>query len=147
MIEITLARHSNTIFGVFGTMYVQGQKFYTIECPWRGNLNNISCIPTGTYKCEYNYSPAFRRNMYLVKDVPKRAGIRIHSGNVAGMKSKNLITHFHGCIGLGLNYGQVYGQPAILNSVTAVRKFEELLNKEPFILHVTGEFESYAFDF
>lgn len=85
--------------------------------------------------------------MYMVMDVPKRAGIRIHSGNVAGMRNRKLITHFHGCIGLGMSYGRVYGQPGILNSVTAVRLFEKMLDKEPFILNVVGEFESYGIDY
>lgn len=144
---VHLVRHSNTIYGMFGTIDFEGNKFYTIECPWRNNLPNISCIPTGEYECEFTYSPSFSKPLYLVKNVPRRSGVRIHSGNVAGMQSKKLLTHFHGCIGLGFGYGTVYRQPAILNSVGAVRKFQELMQGEPFILRITGEFESYGFDY
>lgn len=144
---VHLARHSNTIFGMFGTIDFEGNKFYTIECPWRNNLPNISCIPAGEYECEMTWSTAFNKPLYLVKDVRGRSGVRIHSGNVAGMQSKKLLTHFHGCIGLGFGYGTVYRQPAILNSVGAVRKFHDLMEKEPFILRITGEFEPYGYDY
>lgn len=147
MNEVILKRHSNTIYGMFGTIQLEGIKFYTIECPWRNNLPNVSCIPIGSYECEMTWSPSFSKDLYLVKDVPKRAGIRIHSGNVAGMQSKKLVTHFHGCIGLGFGYGKVYNQPGILNSVAAVRKFQEILGKEPFRLTIKGEFESYGIDY
>ncbi len=147
MKRVHLVRHSNTIYGMFGTIDFEGHKFYTIECPWRNNLPNISCIPTGEYECQVTMSAAFNKPLYLVKDVPRRSGIRIHSGNVAGMQSKKLVSHFHGCIGLGLGYGTVYRQPAIINSVAAVKKFRELLEDEMFILRITGEFEAYGYDY
>lgn len=53
----------------------------TLELPDRGNAPRVSCIPAGEYKVILNYSPAFKRVLPLLLDVPGRSGIRIHRGN------------------------------------------------------------------
>lgn len=40
-----------------------------------------TCIPFGKYNVEITYSPKFKRNLPLIKDVPEFDGIRIHRGN------------------------------------------------------------------
>lgn len=46
--------------GVFGTMYVDGERFcVTCEQPWRDNKPNISCIPAGDYKLVAWDSPKY----------------------------------------------------------------------------------------
>ncbi len=40
-----------------------------------------TAIPFGKYDIEVTWSPKFKRNMVLIKDVPEFSGIRIHGGN------------------------------------------------------------------
>jgi len=144
MIHLTLRRHANTIDGMFGTLWADNAKLFdTIECPWRNNRSNISCIPTGTYVCTYSYSPTFKRALYLIVGVKGRSGIRIHPGNVAGMRDKGLKSDFQGCIGLGMRRGIVFGQPAILSSAIAVRKLRDITHDQDFKLTIEGEFTAY----
>jgi hypothetical protein len=81
--------------------------------------------------------------MYLVQGVQGRSGIRIHAGNVAGMRDKGLKSDFHGCIGLGMRRGTVFNQPAILSSAVAVRKLAEITQEQDFVLTIEGEFSAY----
>ena len=144
MIQLVLKRHANTVDGMFGTLWADNAKLFdTIECSWRNNRSNVSCIPSGTYVCTYSYSPTFKRSLYLVQNVVGRSGIRIHAGNVAGMRDRGLKSDFHGCIGLGMRRGVVFGQPAILSSAIAVRKLLDITQKEDFKLIIEGEFTAY----
>jgi len=43
----------------------------------------VTAIPSGTYDVEITYSPKYKREMPLLKDVKGFTGIRIHSGNRA----------------------------------------------------------------
>lgn len=65
----------------------------TIELPNKGNQQNISCIPTGTYSV-IPYSSEKFPNVYQVQNVPNRDKILIHIANTVG----DLL----GCIGVGL---------------------------------------------
>jgi len=74
---------------------VQEGKFATIcETLERPNLNNqrdnlstkqneSSCIPEGDYLVEWTYSNALKKEAFILRNVPKRDGIRIHSANTA----------------------------------------------------------------
>lgn len=53
---------------------------YTLELPWADNLNNISCIPVGTYSGILRYDKADGWRIQL-KNVPNRTGVQIHIGN------------------------------------------------------------------
>lgn len=44
-------------------------------------INESCCIPEGVYKVKMTYSPAFKKELYLLLDVKNRDGIRIHSAN------------------------------------------------------------------
>lgn len=73
MRQLYLYRERRDGIGVYGMLYLDGFKFWTIE-------NNNYLIPEGIYTVEVNYSPKFKRNMPILRDVPGRAGIRIHRG-------------------------------------------------------------------
>lgn len=79
---------------------------YTLEDPVRdfnkdGDLKDEgekkvygrTAIPFGKYEGQITYSPAFGRDLPLIKNVPHFSGIRIHAGNTA--------KHTEGCILVG----------------------------------------------
>lgn len=115
--------------GTFGRIEVLGKVFFTCERPWKNNEPGVSCIPTGRYDVVWSYSPRFRRETYLVRDVAGRSGIRIHPAN--------LPLQLLGCIALGEQLGQLDGEKAVLRSQSAVRNFEQLLEHKPFTLEIT----------
>jgi len=68
------------------------------------------------------------RYMYEVTKVPARSGIRIHSANYW--------YDLQGCIALGTGYTDLNkdGKVDIINSRITIKKFENLLAKQPFTL-------------
>lgn len=140
MRRITLNRLESSDQGTFGILKVPDNEwiyyFYTGELAWRDNAPNVSCIPAGLFKCTWTYSPRFKRNMYLVEGVKDRAGIRKHSANFMGDDSKGFKRQLNGCIALGEKLGWIDGQKALLLSAPAMRRFEALLNGEPFELEI-----------
>lgn len=140
MDRIILERFETSDQGTFGKIRVGGEIFYTLELPWRDNANNTSCIPCGVYECRFTLSVRFGRRMYLVDNVNKRTGIRIHSANLAGDKSIGYRSQLNGCIALGEKVGTLEGQKCILLSKPAVRRFEELMNGQNFVLEVMNGF-------
>lgn len=72
-----------------GVLLLEGEPLcVTLELPWRDNLPNISCIPTGEYFLEeridvllHNGSEVHRT--YEVLAVEGREGILFHCGNTA----------------------------------------------------------------
>lgn len=90
----------------------------TLEDAWRDNERRISCIPVGRYTIKLHRSPKFGLT-YQVTNVPERDHILFHAGN----------THkdTHGCILLGLQYGRLDKETAILASRSAFQKFMELM--------------------
>lgn len=65
----------------------------SLELPWLDNERSISCIPAGTYECERIQHPKFG-HCWLVRDVPSRTGILIHSGNYASERGLKRILWF-----------------------------------------------------
>ena len=90
--------------GTFGTMSLPGDvQFYSIERPWLGNANDISCIPEGIYPLKKRYSPVVKRSSggefeegWEICDVPNREFIMLHPAN--------WIIDLKGCVGMGLDY-------------------------------------------
>ena len=93
----------------------------TLEDPWNLNERNVSCIPEGRYNITPHNSPKLGKT-YLVEDVPERSHILVHAGNT----SKDT----HGCILVGLQFGELNNQPAVLASRSAFIKFLELMADE-----------------
>lgn len=122
--------------GTFGTLEIEGKEFRTGELPDKDNKAEISCIPTGTYRCVWNMSNRFKRMMYQVLDVPGRTGIRFHSANFCGDTSCGKEAELNGCIALGKSVGKMKGQKAVLNSRLAMDEFEMMLDGMEFQLIV-----------
>lgn len=146
MNQVVLLRSPSTDQGTLGRLIAPGFTCFSLELPWRDNKNGISCIPPvlrpGEYVCRYGYSPGRKSYSYrledplYVSDVPGRAGVLIHSGNFAGAKDKGYRSHVLGCILLGKYVGRINGQLAVLSSRPAIREFEEVMKREPFILKI-----------
>lgn len=131
MKTVTLIRQPNTSQGISSEVFIDGEFFcYALELPWIGNLNNISCIPAGNYSSSLTFSNTFNENLYLVKAVPARAGIRFHAGNWAGNTQLGYRTDSAGCILLGNDWLHKLGaQKMILSSRTTLEKFHEELQE------------------
>lgn len=136
METVRLVRLSTDDQGTFGKLTIGDHEFFTGELPWRDNESNISCIPVGVYECRWTLSVRFKRFMYQLDDVPDRTGIRIHSANFMGDDTKRYRKQLNGCIALGEKIGEMGGQRALLVSAPAIRQFETLMAKKPFILEV-----------
>lgn len=137
MTGLILERMETSDHGTFGQLILpNGRVLFTGELPDRGNQPNVSCIPTGVYGCEYTFSPAFKRMLYLVVPVPGRSGIRIHPANLMGDKSLGFKCQLNGCIALGLKMGWMDGQKAVLLSAPAVSFLEGAMERGPFELEI-----------
>lgn len=91
-------------------------KLFTMELPWKNNARSVSSIPKGTYKVITTMSPRFKKDMWLLVDVPGRDGIRIHSANYA--------RELNGCIALGMSKSDIDGDGNI--DIVASRKAIDL---------------------
>ena len=76
MAVIHLIRTSKAVKAVWGKMFLGGivGEITTLE-----NADYI--IPDGTYPVSVTFSPKFQKNLPLIDKVPKRSGIRIHTGS------------------------------------------------------------------
>ena len=132
--DVLLVRSESSPHGTFGQMIIRGMPGpCTLEPPWKDNRSNVSCIPTGQYRCVWHRSPRFGW-VYLVTDVPGRGHVLIHPGNFGGSVEDGLKTHTHGCILLGSRRGVIGNQKAVLVSRTATRAFFEKMGHNPFLL-------------
>lgn len=134
--DAILTRLDSSDQGTFGRIAAPAIVLFTGELPWRENRPSISCIPEGTYRVAWTFSPRFKRFMYLVDGVVGRSGIRKHSANLMGDAALGYKSQLNGCIALGERLGWLDRQKAVLLSAPAVRRFEEAMNHRPFILEV-----------
>ena len=109
-------------------------KCKTLERGWLNNKPSVSCIPAGIYEVVKTYSNRFDRMLYLVKNVPKRAGIRLHSANY----SKQL----NGCIAFGSAFSDINGdrEMDIINSNKTHQQFDRVMNDGGFRLEIINQF-------
>lgn len=117
---VRVAEHSNATFGVLTVNDVP--EFVTVEDLWRSNERMVSCIPVGTYSVRPKDSPKFGTT-WQVMDVPGRDYILFHAGN----------THrdTNGCILVGMQFGKMKDESAILGSRTAFANFLRLMRDIP----------------
>ena len=115
MKQLRLVRVSEYDGATLGVLCIDHvPEFVTLEDAWRDNERQISCIPVGRYTIKPRVSPKFG-NTWQVMDVPERSHILFHAGN----------THkdTHGCILLGLQFGRLGNETAILASRSAFLQF------------------------
>jgi hypothetical protein len=114
----------------YGTLVAAGKVLYTIERPWLNNARNISCIPSGDYIVKFlpRSGSGKYRNVWHIQNVLNRSGVLIHNGN--------LVIHSRGCLILGSKKGTLAGAPAVLGSRPALRKLQDILGTEDFILKI-----------
>lgn len=123
MKRLRLVRVSEYNGATLGVLCVDDMpEFVTLEEAWRDNERKISCIPIGRYKIKPRNSPS-RGRVYEVMDVPERSHILIHAGN----------THkdTEGCILLGMQFGKIDSESAILASRSAMQRFMALMAGTP----------------
>lgn len=139
--RVRLIRSESTDEGTFGSLVFGGHACRSLELPWRENARQISCVPTGTYRCVIVRSPRMGR-VYGVLGVPGRSNVLIHSANLAGDKALGWDTQLQGCIAPCLRTGSLVNsrgrlQRAGLVSRPAVTQLMTWAGGEPFNLEIT----------
>lgn len=120
---VRLTRHDKATTYTLGRLTVLGYRgialyeCVTLELPWRNNQPRTSCIPEGIYPMVLEYSPAFNRKLWELKDVPGRSEVKIHPANY--------VTQLRGCIAPGLKYADLNGDGTIdvASSLVALVRF------------------------
>jgi len=128
MITNYLYRQPSGQFGTFGIFAMPdlGWSCHSLERPWRNNRINISCVSSGIYIVEREYSQKFERDLYELQNVPGRTEIKFHP--------LNHYTESLGCIGLGMKIDYTHDNKRLLESRKAIEHFENLMAGEPFEL-------------
>jgi hypothetical protein len=124
--------------------------FYTIEPskmhagkennsdnPNTTNIDESTCIAAGEYKCTMTQSNRFKKLLYLVKNTPKRKGVRIHAGNSID-NSEGCILPAIALINNFTNVGIVYDFWGS-QSIPALEKLYQITEKKDFILEIDDE--------
>jgi hypothetical protein len=88
MINLKSFRHTFNTLGdrnIISDMFVNRVYFcHVLEDEIRADgvkVYGMTCIDAGIYDIEVTWSPHFKRDMVLVKNVPRFTGIRMHGGN------------------------------------------------------------------
>ncbi len=135
----TLTRTETSIEGTFGTIVTDsGFSIYSGELPWKSNVHEFSCIPSGVYIVQRIVSTK-HGPCYVLTDVPGRTDVEIHSGNWCGDTTKGLKSDVLGCIITGRALGSLAGQASVLSSRDALKGLEADLESLPFQLTVEWE--------
>lgn len=108
----------------------------SLERPWDKNINNVSCIPAGSYRCEWTKSTRLSLIAghdvftYEVLNVSGRAGIRIHSANY--------YSQLAGCIAMGSALKDINADAQLdaIHSGDTVKEFAIMMGYKPFMLDV-----------
>jgi hypothetical protein len=87
---------------IVSEILADGSRFgYVLELPWKNNMHDISCIPSGMYFVRLLPSPHFDGAIIPhIMYVPNRTDIMIHVANWP--------YEIKGCMAIGLNKGVDY---------------------------------------
>jgi len=139
MIAARIQREPSSEHGTFGRIVAKNIDAIfecdTLELPWKTNRRNVSCIPSGSYQCDWSHSGKFG-NCYRLREVPGRSGILIHAGNYAGDRSQKMRSDVEGCILLGLSRSEMAGQRCVTQSRHALAAFIEFMGEKGFRLAI-----------
>lgn len=132
--KIILIRYSDTPVGTRGRLILflsdgSMRSWHTLEKQWKGNENKISCIPEGEYPLVWEHSPAFKTDLFELKNVPNRSEIKIHPANW----ERQLL----GCIALGTGVTPT----GISGSRKAVNEFHSCMKKTGNIIEIVSVIE------
>jgi hypothetical protein len=121
MTTLHLYRIEQNDFATYGQLLdgENRQLAVTLELPDRENVHDESCILAGEYTARRFHSPKRGYDVFMLDDVPGRAAIELHIGN--------LPHDTDGCILLGSNYTPVNGQPGIGGSQRAFARFMDTM--------------------
>ena len=121
-------------FGVLETpgIFINTEKFRTVEQPWRNNKTSVSCIPEGTYHLSSHHSPSkgdclkITNKALAVDDIPTtgeahRTYILMHIGNIADQSE--------GCVLVGTMFTAINHRWAVGNSEKAMRNLLDLVGR------------------
>lgn len=93
----------------------------SLERDYLDNKKNISAVKKGTYPLILEYSPAFSRKLWELKDVEDRSECKFHPGSYW--------TNLQGCISLGLDFVDMDGDGTLdlSDSVKTIDRFHRAL--------------------
>ncbi len=121
MKKVELVRIERGSTATLGGLIVDGKSIcWTLEEPWRDNMSDVSCIPTGCYPLKLEYSPSKGTELWTIKDVPGRSYVRIHVGNT--------VDDTEGCPLPGTRPGYLNGKRAVLGSRDAFNEFMDAMS-------------------
>ena len=115
--------------GTFGLITQDGQPLcVTVERPWLGNQEDISCIPAGVYRFAHYQSPT-KGLVWLGQNIPSRDEVEIHAANLA--------SQLKGCIAVGASFADFNGVMGITSSQATLARLLQVL-PATFDLTITG---------
>lgn len=106
----------------------------TLELGWKNNERRISCVPSGFYNLEFEYSPKFDRNLWELKGVPNRSEAKIHVAN--------FFRQIEGCIAVGDMHINIDddGFPDVRNSKNTLGRLHDAMgNDTKATLRIVGK--------
>ena len=150
----TLMRGSTDNLGTRGNLTLEnGWGIDTLELPWRGNAEGVSCIKAGAYHGVIGLSAHLGRDVVKLDDKNGRSEVEMHNGNFAGDVALGYFTQVKGCVLIGSGYGPVIlpdgsgkQQLGILNSVTSLGALLAQLGGEDLYLEVEWQHDIWPDD-
>ncbi|WP_319778311.1 DUF5675 family protein [Maridesulfovibrio sp.] len=130
MKQVELRRVEQSETETIGVLVVDGKAVcWCLEEPWRDNEPAISCIPAGVYVFALEYSPSKGRELWTIKEVPKRDYVRVHIGNT--------VDDTEGCPLTGKEPGEMNGKRAVLRSAKAFGEFMTAMGDGEAVAQIT----------
>jgi hypothetical protein len=133
-----------------GELHVGEKIFATIERPWiehpdgPGGKRRESCVPPGVYQLHPWNSVNFPETYILVNNA---LGVYLQPNLIPPgqkwgrsailMHAANRVRDVVGCIGVGMEHGEIDGEPAVLRSQRAMRELNRILNRNSQTLEIT----------